>query len=70
MKTTKPSTGDLVRLQLHPKLEAVHQELPIAGRGKLGIIVQCEGTRCRIQWSDGQRSFPQRAVLEIVSESR
>jgi hypothetical protein len=62
--------GDLVRLQLHPDLEAVHLELPIAGRGKLGIVVQCEGARCRVQWSDGKRSLPQRTVLRIISASR
>lgn len=65
----KPKVGNLVVLcpEHINKTEA-------AGRGVLweeyvgmaGIITQCAGVRCHVEWSNGQSSWPKRTVLKVL----
>jgi len=63
----KPRVGDLVKLN-QEVVDAKGYSGPAVGR--VGLIVGSFGTRCRVQWSDGLGTSPERGVLEVVSESR
>ena len=77
MEQMKPKIGDLVAISEAIVLEEIervqagqrrtYQGTPFAGRGQVGVVVECIGTRCRVQWSNGQKSLPQRSVLEILN---
>jgi hypothetical protein len=36
----------------------------------VGLVVECVGIRCKVDWTNGTTTRPMRSVLEIISESR
>ena len=69
MKQRKPKVGDLVAVS-EEIMQEEQQGLPFAGRGQVGVIVKCVGTRCRVHWTNGQKSLPQRSVLQVINYVR
>tara|TARA_Y100000034_G_C6755405_1_gene336087 strand:- start:25 stop:231 length:207 start_codon:yes stop_codon:yes gene_type:complete len=63
----KPRIGDLVQLN-----QKMVEDKGYIGRavGDVGVIVECFGIRCRILWSHGAETTPERGVLEVLNESR
>ena len=62
----KPKVGDLVRLD-----KLAQEELGGAGYSAcVGLIVECVGIRCKVNWTNGMTTRPQRDILEIINASR
>jgi len=69
-RRVKPKVGDLVKL-----IESHYDHWPDrvarpTGDGLLGVIVRCVGIRCKVHWTDGKYSAPEREHLEVLNESR
>ena len=63
----KPRVGDLVKLN-QEIVDAKGYSGPAVG--DIGVILECVGIRCRVLWSRGADTKPERSVLEIVNASR
>ena len=62
----KPTVGDLVRLD-----KLAQKELGGGGYSAcVGLVVECLGIRCTVNWTNGVTTRPQRSVLEIINASR
>ena len=63
----KPKVGDLVRLD-----KLVQDELDAYGQpwANVGLVVECVGIRCKVDWTNGVTTRPMRSVLEIINASR
>ena len=66
----KPEVGDLVKL-----IESNYDHWPSGvarptGDGLAGVVVRCIGIRCKVLWTDGKHSAPERSVLEVLNEGR
>ena len=62
----KPKVGDLVRLD-----KLAQEELGGGGYSAcVGLIVECVGIRCKVNWTNGVTTRPQRDILEIINASR
>ena len=68
MKRIKPTVGDLVRL------DKLTQDVLEDAYGQpwdsVGLVTECVGIRCKIDWSNGTTTRPMRSVLEVINESR
>ena len=67
MKRIKPTVGDLVRLD-----KLAQDELDAHGQrwDNVGLVVECVGIRCKVDWTNGVTTRPMRSVLEVINESR
>jgi hypothetical protein len=67
MPSNAPKIGDLVRLD-----NLAQDELGAYGQPweNVGLVVECVGIRCKVDWTNGTTTRPMRSVLEIISESR
>lgn len=67
MARIKPTVGDLVRLD-----ELAQDELDAYGQpwDNVGLVVECVGIRCKVDWTNGVTTRPMRSVLEVINESR
>jgi hypothetical protein len=67
MKRIKPTVGDLVRLD-----KLAQDELDAYGQpwANVGLVVECVGIRCKVDWTNGVTTRPMRSVLEVINESR
>ena len=36
----------------------------------VGLVTECVGVRCKVDWSNGITTRPERSILEIISASR
>jgi len=64
----KPKVGDLVRLD---KLTQDDLEDAFGQPWEsVGLVTECVGIRCKVEWSNGSTTRPQRSVLEIINEHR
>jgi len=63
----KPTIGDLVRLD-----KLAQDELGACGQPweNVGLVVECVGIRCKVKWTSGVITRPQRSVLEVINASR
>ncbi len=63
----KPKVGDLVRLD-----KLAQDELDAYGQpwANVGLVVECVGIRCKVDWTNGVTTRPMRSVLEIINASR
>jgi len=64
MSWRKPRIGDLVRLDGLAVAERGYWGKPV---GQVGVIVECVGIRCHVQWTDGEVTKPERTVLEVIN---
>lgn len=67
MPSNAPKIGDLVKLD-----NLAQDELDAYGQPweNVGLVVECVGIRCKVDWTNGTTTRPMRSVLEIISESR
>ena len=67
MKRVKPTVGDLVRLD-----KLAQGELDAYGQpwANVGLVVECVGIRCKVDWTNGITTRPMRSVLEVINASR
>ena len=67
MARIKPTVGDLVRLD-----KLAQEELDAYGEpwDNVGLVVECVGIRCEVDWVNGTTTRPQRSVLEVINASR
>jgi hypothetical protein len=67
MPSNSPKIGDLVKLD-----NLAQDELGACGQPweNVGLVVECVGIRCKVDWTNGTTTRPMRSVLEIISESR
>ena len=66
MPSNAPKTGDLVRLD-----KLAQEELGPGGYSALlGLVVKCVGVRCKVNWTNGVTTRPQRDILEIINAGR
>ena len=67
MARIKPTVGDLVRLD-----KLAQDELDAYGQpwANVGLVVECVGIRCKVDWTNGVTTRPMRSVLEVINESR
>ncbi len=67
MPSNAPKIGDLVRLD-----NLAQDELDAYGQpwANVGLVVECVGIRCKVDWTNGTTTRPMRSVLEIINESR
>ncbi len=67
MKRMKPTVGDLVRLD-----KLAQDELDAYGQpwANVGLVVECVGIRCKVDWTNGTTTRPMRSVLEVINASR
>ena len=63
----KPKVGDLVRLD--PEARTV-PSLPASSWQVVGLVVECVGIRCKVNWTNGVTTRPWRDVLEVINGSR
>lgn len=66
----KPKVGNLVVLCPEHVSQAEAEGLGVIWEdyvGKPGIITECVGIRCRVEWTNGQSSWPRRTVLKVLS---
>ena len=63
IRTSTPSIGDLVRI----KSDITNPEEAGDVFGVLGIVIGTTGPRCNVQWATGDRTLPERQVLEVVA---
>ena len=63
----KPKVGDLVRLD-----KLAQDELDAYGQpwANVGLVVECVGIRCKVDWTNGTTTRPMRSVLEVINASR
>jgi hypothetical protein len=54
--------GDLVRI----KSDIANPEEAGDVFGVLGIVIGTAGIRCKVQWATGDRTLPERQVLEVI----
>ena len=67
MAGVKPVVGDLVRLD-----KLAQEELDAYGQpwDNVGLVVECVGIRCKVDWTNGATTRPMRSVLEVINASR
>ena len=63
----KPKVGDLVRLDPEARTELDASGQPWQG---VGLVVECVGIRCKVDWTNGITTRPMRSVLEVINGSR
>jgi len=61
---SKPSIGDLVKLD---SLSVATSGYTGPAVGRIGVITQCVGTRCYVQWTNGVITKPERTVLVVIN---
>jgi len=72
VKTEKPKTGDLVRVteayvtHICTEDDTHNAEGYIQNR-LLGVISECVGTNCAVEWINGMYSMVSRTYLEVLS---
>jgi hypothetical protein len=64
---TKPLVGDLVKLD-----DLACKELDYWGKesDQVGVVIECTGIRCKVQWTNGLTTHPERSALEVINASR
>ncbi len=74
----KPIVGDLVQIDLSNVAEKLDLGKGFFEEGDLwpsefqhmtggaGIVIKCTGIRCKVLWSDGKTTTPERAALRIL----
>ena len=67
MAGVKPRVGDLVKLN---DLEVEARAYWGVETTQVGLIIRCVGIRCHVQWTGGQITKPERAVLEVVNQCK
>lgn len=67
MPSSKPKVGDLVRLDPEARTEPRASGQPWQD---VGLVVECVGIRCKVNWTNGITTRPERDVLEIINASR
>ena len=67
MPSNAPKIGDLVKLD-----NLAQDELDAYGQPweNVGLVVECVGIRCKVDWTNGTTTRPMRSVLEIVNAAR
>ena len=58
-----PKIGDLVRLDKLASGGADFDEYSAC----VGLVVKCVGIRCKVNWTNGATTRPQRTVLEVIN---
>ena len=70
MKATKPTIGMLVR----PKADALHffvdDPRDIMYSFDAGLVTDCVGIRCKVQWHAGHVTEVFRGDLEVISDGQ
>lgn len=66
MSWRKPRVGDLVKLD---DLSVVKRGYAGPAVGRIGVITQCVGIRCYVQWTNGVTTKPERTVLVVINHA-
>jgi len=66
----KPKVGDLVRLDKLAQDELDASAFAAVFPLTVGLVVECVGIRCKVDWTNGVTTRPMRSVLEIINASR
>jgi len=69
MPSNAPKIGDLVRLDNLAEDEYPHG-LKIEFQNAVGVVTECVGIRCKVDWTNGATTRPMRTVLEIINAAR
>ena len=69
MAGIKPRVGDLVRLDNLSDDEYPYL-LKLEFQNAVGIVTECVGIRCKVDWTNGATTRPMRSVLEVINASR
>lgn len=68
MPSNAPKIGDLVTL------DTTADDYPYAlvkeFQNAVGVVTECVGIRCKVKWTNGVTTRPQRDILEIINASR
>jgi len=68
MPSNAPKIGDLVRLD--NLAEDYPPSLKIEFQNAVGVVTECVGIRCKVDWTNGATTRPMRTVLEIINAAR
>lgn len=65
MARVKPSVGDLVALDT--TVDDYPYALVKEFDNAVGIVTECVGIRCKVEWNNGITTRPRRTVLEVIN---
>jgi len=68
MARVKPKVGDLVALST--TVDDYPYYLIKEFENAVGLVTECVGIRCKVEWNNGSTSRPQRHVLEVLNANR
>ena len=66
VRPKKPRIGDLVKLDSLSVASQFHTGPAV---GRIGVITQCTGTRCFVQWNNGVTTKPERTALVVINHA-